>query len=195
MTGRLGAWEACYELGIEDIDLQHHFFFNLINRLARELLQTDNVQHRGELINELNAYAKFHFISEENMMRKSAYPHFLHHQGLHVELIEQLSTRGSMLFLPDAQGAVESIVTFLGEWFLQHTREVDRQFARYLLEAPIEDSRWERPQQPKAQSKTNFFYKNQSGVTFFPSGFRNKAVGHQRTSRCKESVFGEKSGG
>jgi len=142
MTGRLGAWEACYELGIEDIDLQHHFFFNLINRLARELLQTDNVQHRGELINELNAYAKFHFISEENMMRKSAYPHFLHHQDLHVELIEQLSTRGSMLFLPDVQGAVESIVTFLGEWFLQHTREVDRQFARYLLEAPIGDSRW-----------------------------------------------------
>ncbi len=140
MAGHLGAWEAGYELGIEDIDLQHHFFFNLINRLAKELLQANDAQYRGALINELNAYAKFHFISEENMMRKSAYPHFPHHQNLHVELIEQLSTRGSMLLLPDAYGATESIITFLGEWFLQHTREVDRNFARYLREAPMGDA-------------------------------------------------------
>ena len=140
MAGHLGAWEVGYELGIEDIDLQHHFFFNLINRLAKELLQANDAEYRGALINELNAYAKFHFISEENMMRKSAYPHFLHHQDLHVELIEQLSTRGSMLLLPDVQGATESIITFLGEWFLQHTREVDRNFARYLREAPMGDA-------------------------------------------------------
>ena len=140
MAGHLGAWEVGYELGIEDIDLQHHFFFNLINRLAKELLQANDAEYRGALINELNAYAKFHFISEENMMRKSAYPHFLHHQNLHVELIEQLSTRGSMLLLPDAHGATESIITFLGEWFLQHTREVDRNFARYLREAPMGDA-------------------------------------------------------
>lgn len=118
MTAYLGGWSADYELGIEDIDLQHHFFFNLINRLARELLHTDDMQYRAELINELNAYAKFHFISEENMMRKSAYPHILHHQHLHVELIEQLSTRGSMLLLPDAQGATATIIAFLGERFL-----------------------------------------------------------------------------
>jgi len=140
MAEHLGPWEACYELGIEDIDLQHHFFFNLINRLAEELLQSDNAQYRGALINELNAYAKFHFISEENMMRKAAYPHFAHHQNLHVELIEQLSTRGSMLLLPEGHGATESIITFLGEWFLKHTREIDKKFARYLLEAPFMDS-------------------------------------------------------
>ena len=140
MTNHLGAWESWYELGVEDIDLQHHFFFNLINRLARELLHTDQVQYRAELINELNAYAKFHFISEENMMRKTAYPHFAYHQKLHVELIEQLSTRGSMLLLPEAQGATESIITFLGEWFLQHTREIDRKFARYLREMPTNES-------------------------------------------------------
>ena len=140
MAGHLGAWEVGYELGIEDIDLQHHFFFNLINRLAKELLQANDAQYRGALINELNAYAKFHFISEENMMRKSAYPHFSHHQNLHVELIEQLSTRGSMLLLPEAYGATGSIITFLGEWFLQHTREFDRNFARYLRDFSTVDA-------------------------------------------------------
>lgn len=143
MTDHLGAWKACYELGVEDIDLQHHFFFNLINRLAKELLLADNVQQRGELINELNAYAKFHFISEENMMRKSGYPHLSYHRNLHVELIEQLSTRGSMLLLSASPEAIESIIAFLGEWFLQHTREVDRKFARYLREATTEGTEQE----------------------------------------------------
>ena len=63
MSKHLGEWESGYELGIEDIDLQHHFFFNLINRLSNELLQAKDVQFRLDLINELNAYAKFHFIS------------------------------------------------------------------------------------------------------------------------------------
>lgn len=134
MTSHLGTWKACYELGVEDIDLQHHFFFNLINRLARELVQSENMQYRAELINELNAYAKFHFISEENMMRKLDYPHLAYHKNLHMELIEQLSTRGSMLLLPEGEGATDSIIAFLGEWFLQHTREVDRGFALYLRE-------------------------------------------------------------
>ena len=145
MAGHLGAWEVGYELGIEDIDLQHHFFFNLINRLAKELLQANDAEYRGALINELNAYAKFHFISEENMMRKSGYPHLSYHRNLHVELIEQLSTRGSMLLLSASPEAIGSIIAFLGEWFLQHTREVDRKFARYLREAGTEQEEHFRP--------------------------------------------------
>ena len=87
MTDYLGKWLPEYEIGIEDVDLQHHFFFNLINRLARELILTQDIQYRIDLINELNAYAKFHFMSEENMMRKSEYPDFLHHKFQHIDLL------------------------------------------------------------------------------------------------------------
>lgn len=132
MSKHLGKWSACYELGIEDIDLQHHFFFNLINRLAVELEQAKDVQYRIDLINELNAYAKFHFISEENMMRKSEYPDFMYHKSLHLELIGKLSTKENLLFLTDGNAESEAVINFLGEWFLTHTRNVDRNFAHYL---------------------------------------------------------------
>ena len=132
MVEYLGEWGAEYELGVEDIDLQHHFFFNLINRLAKELRFAQGVQYRIDLINELNAYAKFHFISEENMMRKTEYPNFLQHKTSHLELIEQLSTKENMLFLTDNDTEGDAVIRFLGEWFLNHTRKTDREFANYL---------------------------------------------------------------
>ncbi len=33
-------WKKDYDLGIEDIDFQHHYFLNLINRLSGELIMT-----------------------------------------------------------------------------------------------------------------------------------------------------------
>ncbi|WP_319585983.1 hemerythrin family protein [uncultured Desulfobulbus sp.] len=150
MSKHLGEWKECYELGIEDIDLQHHFFFNLINRLANELLQAKDVQFRMDLINELNAYAKFHFISEENMMRKYEYPDFLHHRNLHIELIGQLSTKENMLILVDENAEADAVILFLGEWFQDHTRNIDRKFADYLLEMETADCM----QQPKEKSIT-----------------------------------------
>lgn len=133
MAEYLGPWKSSYNLGVEDIDLQHRFFFNLINRLATELLQSGDLQRRMDLINELNAYAKFHFISEENMMRKSEYPGFSSHKSLHYELIQQLSTKGSQLLLTDGNIEAQIIIDFLGEWFLKHTSEIDRKFANFLL--------------------------------------------------------------
>jgi hemerythrin-like metal-binding protein len=137
MLEYLGEWSADYEIGLEDIDLQHHFFFNLINRLAKELQQTKDVQYRIDLINELNAYAKFHFISEENIMRKSNYPDFLIHKFDHLNLIEKLSNKENRLFLTDEDSEAVAVINFLREWFLNHTRNVDRKFALYLQSKKI----------------------------------------------------------
>ena len=125
-------WQTKYELGIEDIDYQHHFFFNLITRLANELKEANNLDYRARIISELNAYARFHFISEENMMIRSRYPGIEEHKILHFELIDQLSARQSMLMIEPLGKGDEVIVTFLIEWFFHHTMTIDRLFADYL---------------------------------------------------------------
>ena len=79
-------WNQKYDLGVEDIDFQHHFFLNLINRLAKDLLELDNTDYQLSLISELNAYANFHFISEENMMRRANYPELEIHQKHHLDI-------------------------------------------------------------------------------------------------------------
>jgi hemerythrin len=125
-------WHSKYELGIEDIDFQHHFFLNLINRLANELRQSDNLERQNALISELSAYARFHFISEENIMFAAGYPDFIEHKNLHFELLDQLSSRTNRLAIQKSDTAGVDIIDFLIDWFLHHTSTIDRVFADWM---------------------------------------------------------------
>ena len=125
-------WQPEYELGIEDIDFQHHFFLNLINRLGCELKESDNFYYRAALISELNAYARFHFTSEENMMFRAGYTALIEHKELHFELLDQLSTRSNMLSLNNSDKSAVDILDFLVDWFFHHSTTEDRLFANYL---------------------------------------------------------------
>ncbi len=124
-------WKKKYDLGLEDIDFQHHYFLNLINRLSEELTMTTEPSRRAALINELNAYARFHFISEENIMARAHYPHLEQHRQHHRDLIDQLNSKEAMLKLQETDTQAENIVEFLKTWFIQHTIGEDRLFADY----------------------------------------------------------------
>jgi hemerythrin-like metal-binding protein len=132
MATELHEWTKSYELGIEDIDFQHHFFFNLILRLSKELQEAHDPQYRAALLSELNAYARFHFISEENLMTRTGFPERVGHHYLHLELLDQLSVNGNMFSLAQSQQSSQDMITFLVEWFINHTMRVDRLFADYL---------------------------------------------------------------
>lgn len=131
---KLIEWNSSYELGIEDIDFQHRYFLNLINRLAFELSQTENSEYRCALIAELNAYARFHFISEENIMQREGYPQLPEHKGHHLKLIDDLSHRQAALTVRQTETEAEAILDFLAEWFLNHTVIEDRQFANFVMQ-------------------------------------------------------------
>ncbi len=124
-------WKVDYNLGIEDIDYQHHYFMNLINRLSEELSTVTAPARQAALIAELNAYARFHFISEENIMQKAGYPQLEIHREHHLDLIRQLNSREALLKLENSNQRADEIIGFLSEWFLQHTTGEDRLFADY----------------------------------------------------------------
>lgn len=131
MQGKHINWEVKYELGIEDIDFQHHYFLNLINRLSDELRMTTSQDRRSALIAELNAYARFHFISEENIMAGANYPDLQNHRQQHLDLISQLNSKEAMLQLEKSDRRADDIVEFLVNWFIGHTTGEDRQFADF----------------------------------------------------------------
>lgn len=132
MSGKHINWEHKYELGIEDIDYQHHYFLNLINRLSDELESTTDNAYRTALIAELNAYARFHFKSEENMMMRAGFPELAQHKEHHRDLIDKLSYQESMLALNKLDKDDGEIIDFLVQWFLKHTAVEDRRFADFL---------------------------------------------------------------
>lgn len=133
MTSTVLPWQHQYALGVEAIDLQHRYFLNLINRFIRQLDVIDGA-FQQRLFNELDAYARFHFISEENMMFRAGFPDYTAHKRMHDELLEELNVRQA-LFLRK-QTSAPDVIDFLQHWFLHHTLHEDHHFADYLREAP-----------------------------------------------------------
>lgn len=125
-------WGPTFELGIEDVDLQHHYFANLINRLALDFDTVTDPSLRLSLLAELNAYARFHFISEENLMARAGYPDLPAHRQLHLRLVDELSARQVGLMLANTAGQAGSVLDFLVQWFLGHTGHEDRLFAEFM---------------------------------------------------------------
>ena len=125
-------WKDEYILGVEDIDMQHHYFLRLINRLSEEIDKTAKLDQKISLINELKAYASFHFISEENIMAQYEYPLLAEHKQHHLMLLDQLSSKGAMLEMHMSREDFDNIINFLATWFTQHTVKEDRLFAQFL---------------------------------------------------------------
>ena len=118
-------WQAAYDTGVEEIDLQHRYFLALINRLRGELDACEDEAYRRRLLDELARYAAFHFISEENLMLKHGYPGVEQQRRLHLELIDQLSWRMQSRSHGD-------LFDFLVGWFVHHTVEEDRRIGDFV---------------------------------------------------------------
>lgn len=127
-------WSPDYALGIKDIDDQHKVFVNLINRLSNELRGEISQDHTAAIINELDAYARFHFISEENIMCRAGYPKLDEHKSLHLSLIDKLGSKEGLLSLQPTKERIDEIIEFLAGWFLNHTMNEDKLFADFIRE-------------------------------------------------------------
>lgn len=125
-------WNKKYEIGIEDIDLQHHYFVNLISRFAREASRSTNKKYVTSLMQELIAYTKFHFKSEETLMVYYEYPEHDNHRKLHYELIENLNMELGLIQNHSHIHDIERFVDFLSEWFFKHTRVEDIKFSNFI---------------------------------------------------------------
>ena len=112
-------WNKKFEIGQMDVDLQHHFFVNLINRIEQTLHNVVEPEHRLRLLRELYKYTEFHFLSEENIALSLGLQGVQEHKERHQELLEQLDRR----IEETASGKAEEaqLIGFLGQWFCGHT--------------------------------------------------------------------------
>ena len=120
-------WKASFETGIEDVDLQHHYFINLVNRISTDLCTTPDPEYRERLVNELINYAHFHFVSEENIAYSKGFVSELdNHRQRHTQLLIDLRQKATHMLGGD--NSPEEFLEFLYGWFAGHTLNEDRKF-------------------------------------------------------------------
>jgi len=123
-------WVSEFEIGNEYVDLQHRHFLNLINRIGKNLRETNDDDYKRKLIIELHKYADFHFTSEENIAISSGLPGVKNHHQLHLQLLEELNQYAENL--DNGLKTIDEFLEFITDWFLVHTQHEDRKFFKTM---------------------------------------------------------------
>lgn len=117
-------WDEKYAVGVEDVDLQHHYFLNLINRIQADFTTTTDAGFRQQILLELRKYADFHFLSEEILALGQGRSGLNEHRERHSELLAQLDSRADAI--ANNRQSSEEFFLFLINWFAGHTFYEDR---------------------------------------------------------------------
>jgi hemerythrin len=118
-------------LGIPEMDLQHEKFFKLLEELRVYLKLNEEDIFFSNLLEELEAYAVYHFKTEENIMRKNDYPAIESHISQHQLFKDKVYEFKHAMEYGNAI-VRHQMLDFFQKWFVAHLCNVDHQLANYL---------------------------------------------------------------
>lgn len=119
-------WQDGFATKNESVDLQHHYFVDLINRISTTLRETDDRKLHKKLFLEIVKYADFHFTSEENIAFTCKLPGLQKHHERHAELLDELKHHIEDLLA--GSYSADDFTSFLINWFTGHTVYEDKKF-------------------------------------------------------------------
>lgn len=124
-------WSRELELGLTEIDDQHHWLVDQTNALHDEIsLPEPRREVIGQILEGLVDYTHNHFIIEEVLFQKLGYPetpaHKAEHDGFTGKAMELL------MRFEDGESASLEVMEFLKEWLRHHICEVDRAYVPFL---------------------------------------------------------------
>ena len=123
-------WQKWFELGHFRIDSEHRVFLDLIMALNQDHKAGIAAGKLARSLKEILKYAEFHFLSEENMMIDIAYPQLELHAAEHAKLLQALARNIDRLMA--GEDVLEEFLTFLYEWFSDHTIGTDYRLTQYI---------------------------------------------------------------
>lgn len=123
-------WSTKFEIGHDRIDFEHRIFLDLIIAVNDKVNTSCDCRQINRLLNEIVEYARFHFVSEENIMEEIEYPELELHKLLHSELLSKITKLINVNSTKDLD--YKELVDFLYEWFVSHTAFEDKKIALFI---------------------------------------------------------------
>ena len=130
------SWNDDYTVNNEELDNHHKKLIAILNSLYEECLKVDSEDCAGPKLDELLAYADYHFKAEEQYMRRIQYFEVDDHIELHNGFVFKM---GEMKRIEHASHLelTKELIIFVGKWLLRHVLEEDRKYADYAAKGGV----------------------------------------------------------
>lgn len=125
-------WSDMLLLGVKELDEHHEHLVDLMNK-SYALIETGAPAATVEVIlDELFAYANYHFAAEEDWLRENCYiqldAHLAEHDSFRRKVLEIQKE-----FYGGKTTHKMQLFTFLSDWLFNHIRVTDFEYARCLI--------------------------------------------------------------
>jgi len=119
-------WIPQLAMDVEPIDSQHQFLFELYNRACDAVDRDEGGLTQEALLQELFAYAEYHFTAEEALLASIHYPEpeLKHHKQEHRDFLHQLEHLKTR--------PLWELLDYVQEWLLRHVMSEDFKIKAYL---------------------------------------------------------------
>lgn len=132
-------WNDSYSVGFDTFDEDHKKLFGMLNTLESNLLDpTTKDSALISVINDLIAYAEFHFGKEEDVMARFDYPDLEKHKKEHDAFKEDVNSYTSLAAFGNLPPA-DKVMDFLRNWLLNHILKTDMEYTPFLKEKGFEN--------------------------------------------------------
>jgi hemerythrin-like metal-binding protein len=126
-------WDDVYKTGNYVIDYQHKRLVRAINDVAEVSKNSELKQSLLHfVIDELFNYTKYHFSTEEALMKRMNYSQVDEHKVLHAEFVEKLKVIKDE-FETKNREIDHELLSFLKDWLMGHILEEDVQIIKELM--------------------------------------------------------------
>lgn len=172
-------WDKCYTTGIDEVDEQHQYLVEIINRYGELIAKNSiSIQDIRMALFELSRYAEFHFKEEENLMRSAGVysEHIEEHVKVHRAFMADII--GMQAFISDEnKKASEHLLNFLIHWLAYHILGIDQNMSRQVkqIEAGVDPKTAWLNEERKQDSSTEPLLKALNGL-FEQVSERNKEL-------------------
>lgn len=124
-------WKKSYEIGVNEIDMQHRRLVAMINELSDAMMLQKGYRAVPDTLEKLGDYIQFHFSTEEEIMRNTTYPDFEEHCQEHLEMTNKVLEFKEMSSQHHGSNAAE-ILDFLCDWLKEHIAVRDKGLKAYI---------------------------------------------------------------
>ena len=124
-------WSDAFILGIDSIDKQHRWLVDTTNRLYDEI-ESHNPERDvlKEILEGLVDYTVNHFIVEEDLFNRYAYPQEAEHRTRHDEFARHALEL--LLRFEKGESVSNEMMEFLQSWLINHILKEDKTYVPFL---------------------------------------------------------------
>lgn len=130
-------WSKDYEVGVEEIDEQHHILVNTLNEANQLLTKEYSLENLQNITKDLLSYALYHFETEEEMMIEHGYDtqkpdeyekHMKQHRDFSAKVVEVRDSLKAGNLIEQ-----EKLISFLVNWLVNHINKTDKKLGAFLV--------------------------------------------------------------